>query len=196
MSAAHGLTINGTPRQVVLVEGESDKTAIETLAGRLGRHLEREGIAVVAMGGATNIRRYLQLYGPEGAGLALAGLCDRAEEDFFQRGLEEARLGTKLDRASMEALGFFVCVEDLEDELIRALGVAHLEDVIASAGEIRSLRSLQNQPAQRERPLEAQLRRFFGSQSGRKSRYAKLIVEVLEPSRIPPPLAGLLTHLG
>ena len=34
----------------------------------------------------------------------------------------------------MEALGFFVCDADLEDELIRALGVATVERLIESAG--------------------------------------------------------------
>ena len=40
---------------MVLVEGDSDRNAILALARRLGRDLADEGIAVVAMGGATNI---------------------------------------------------------------------------------------------------------------------------------------------
>lgn len=43
-------------RTVVLVEGVSDKSAIEALAERRGRNLAAEGISIVAMGGATNIR--------------------------------------------------------------------------------------------------------------------------------------------
>ena len=102
-------------RTVVLVEGISDKHAIEALAGRYGRDLEAEGVAVLAMGGAQAIGRFLDLYGPRGQGLELAGLCDVQEEDDFRRGLERAGLGSNLTRADMERLGFYVCVRDLED---------------------------------------------------------------------------------
>ena len=33
----------------------------------------------------------------------------------------------------MQALGFFVCDQDLEDELIRAIGVTDVEQLIAAA---------------------------------------------------------------
>ena len=46
------------PRTVVLVEGASDRVALHTLAGRLGRDLEVEGVRVVAMGGITNTRAF------------------------------------------------------------------------------------------------------------------------------------------
>ena len=35
----------------------------------------------------------------------------------------------------MERLGFYVCVEDLEDELIRAIGAAGVEALIDSQGD-------------------------------------------------------------
>jgi hypothetical protein len=58
---------------------------------------------------------------------SLAGLCDAAEEGYFRRALARAGVGSPLSRADMEALGFYVCGADLEEELIRALGVlAHL----------------------------------------------------------------------
>ena len=44
------------PRSVVLVEGTSDGVALHTLAERLGRDLEVEGVRVVAMGGALKKR--------------------------------------------------------------------------------------------------------------------------------------------
>src|SRR6478609_10862233 len=46
-------------RAVVLVEGISDQRAVEALAYRAGRDLPAERVVVVAMGGATNIGRYL-----------------------------------------------------------------------------------------------------------------------------------------
>ena len=69
-------TDQAIPRGVILVEGVSDQLALEALARRRGRNLEAEGISIVPMGGATNIRRFLDVYGPHGFGLRLAGLYD------------------------------------------------------------------------------------------------------------------------
>lgn len=65
-------------RTVVLVEGTSDQLALEALAERRGRDRAAEGVAVVPMGGATNIRRFLDRFGPHGLDVRLAGLCDPA----------------------------------------------------------------------------------------------------------------------
>jgi hypothetical protein len=43
---------------VVLVEGMSDKAALEALAGRRGQVLGSGGVLVVAMGGAANAGRF------------------------------------------------------------------------------------------------------------------------------------------
>jgi hypothetical protein len=94
----------------------------------------------------------------------------------------------------MERSGFFVCVDDLEDELIRSLGTSAVELVVRSEGELESFRRFQRQPAQRGRPVEAQLRRFIGTRSGRKIRYGRLLVDALDLSRVPPPLDGVLRH--
>ena len=72
-------------RAVVLVEGVSDKVALETLAIRRGRDLAAEGVSVVAIGGAQAIGRFLGLYGPLGSNVGLAGLCDAGEERAFRR---------------------------------------------------------------------------------------------------------------
>jgi hypothetical protein len=180
---------------VVLVEGVSDQIALRTLAERRGRDLDGEGVSIVAMGGATNIGRFLGVLGPRGADVRLAGLCDSPEERHFQRSLERAGLGSDLTRPQMEALGFYVCVADLEDELIRSLGVAAVERVIDAQGELGSFRILQQQPAQQGRGPERQLRRFMGTRSGRKALYSRLLVEALDLDRVPPPLDRLLAHI-
>ena len=146
-------------RAVVLVEGISDQSALEALAERRGRNLEAESISVVPIGGAQSIGRFLDLFGPQGLDVRLAGLCDAAEEDDFRRGLERAGLGSNLTRADMESLGFYVCVADLEDELIRSLGAAAVEEVIDAQGELESFRTLQKQPAWRGRPHAEQDRK-------------------------------------
>ena len=179
---------------VVLVEGASDQVAVETLARRRRHDLARDGVAVVAMGGATEIRRYVDELGT-GAGLRLAGLCDLGEEGYFRRALEHAGLGSDLDRTAMGRLGFFVCDADLEDELIRALGVGTVEDIIAAEGELRSWLRFQKQPAQRGRSAHEQLHRFMGTRSGRKAQYAEALVSALDLGRVPAPLDGLLAHV-
>ncbi|GII64392.1 hypothetical protein Skr01_44770 [Sphaerisporangium krabiense] len=181
---------------VVLVEGVSDKSAIEALAERRGRNLADEGVSLVAMGGATNIGTYIGRYGPAGRDLRLAGLCDVREESHFRRVLERAGFGSDLSRSDLEALGFFVCDADLEDELIRALGTATVERVLDAEGELGSFRTLQKQPAWREGTTHDQLRRFMGSGSGRKIRYSALLVAALDPHHVPRPLNMLLAHLS
>jgi Overcoming lysogenization defect protein-like, TOPRIM domain len=181
-------------RTVVLVEGLSDQRALEALAARRGQKLEAEGVAIVPMGGATTIGSFLKLFAPRGFGLA--GLCDAGEERAFRRGLQRAGLGSNLTRVGMEALGFFVCVEDLEDELIRALGAGAVEQLVEAQGELGSFRTFQKQPAQRGRSVEAQLRRFMGTRRGRKVHYAPLLVNALDLDRVPRPLAGVLAHVS
>jgi hypothetical protein len=182
-------------RAVVLVEGRSDRAALETVAAVCGRELASEGVEIVAIGGAKNIRRALTRFGPAGAGVRVAGLCDDGEADDYRRALEWAGFGTGLTRDDLPALGFSVCVRDLEDELIRALGTARVERCIAVQGELESLRTLRQQPAQRDRTTADQLRRFMGTRSGRKLRYARLLAAALAPDQVPAPLAGVLAHV-
>lgn len=183
-----------TARTVVLVEGISDQRAVEALARLRGRDLAAEGVSVVPMGGAQAIGRFLGVFGPQGLGVRLAGLCDTGEESDFARALERAGLGSGLTRSDMEELGFYVCVEDLEDELIRALGPDAAEAVVEAHGDLGSFRTLQKQPAWRRRPTDQQLRRFMGSYAG-KITYAPLFVEALVPTQVPRPLDCLLASV-
>jgi Overcoming lysogenization defect protein-like, TOPRIM domain len=184
-----GARIQPSVETVVLVEGTSDRLALEALAERRGRDLDAEHIAIVPIGGAQAIGRFLERFGPHGANLELAGLCDVGEELDFRRSLERAGLGSNLTRTDMERLGFFVCVEDLEHELVRAVGAAAVEQIIAGEGELGSFRTFQKQPAKRELSHEDQLWRFMWN---RKIRYAPLLVRALDLDRVPRPLDGAL----
>jgi hypothetical protein len=177
---------------VVLVEGISDQSAVEALAARRGRDLAVEGVCVVPIGGAMGAGRFLRLFGGQGLAVNVRGLCDEAEEGYFRRGLGQAGLGAGLSRSAMESLGFYVCVADLEDELIRALGTAGVERVLAAEGDLARFRVFQDQPAQRGRAVERQLHRFMGTTSGRKARYARALVLALDSDRVPRPLQHLL----
>jgi hypothetical protein len=195
VGASHALAAGVDPRAVVLVEGISDQRALEALAERRGRNLDAEGISVVPIGGAQSIERFLNLFGPQGLDVRLAGLYDAAEEGDFRRGLERAGFGSHLTRVDMERLGFYACDADLEEELIRALGAASVEQVVDAQGELGSFRTLQKQAAWRGRANEEQLRRFMGSGGRRKIRYARLLVEALELTQVPRPLDQVLAHV-
>jgi hypothetical protein len=135
------------------------------------------------------------LFGPEGTGARLAGLCDAAEEHIVRRGLAAAGLGSPGSRADLERLGFAVCVADLEDELIRAAGTALATEVLAAHGDLGAFRTIQRQPAWRGRDEPAQLRRFLGAGSQRKLRYARLLTEAISRDRIPRPLESVLAAI-
>jgi hypothetical protein len=168
-------------RGVVLVEGTSDRRAVETLARRRSRDLQAEGVAVVPMGGYGNLRRLLRHYRE----VRLAGLYDVGEERHFLRAL-----GCD-DRDELEGAGFYACTRDLEDELTRAVGPDGMERVLGEQGELRAFQTYQRQPAHRARPLEEQLHGFMWN---RKQKYAVLLVEALDLERVPRPLDRVLTH--
>lgn len=165
----------------ILVEGASDRAAVEALAGLHGRELAGEGIGVLPMGGAMSIRRFVALLGPAGMRIALRGLCDAGEVRFFHG-------------AGMLDADIQVCRPDLEGELIRALGVGGVEDVLAGEGDLRLFRTFQQQPAQRLRPVEQQLHRFLGTTAGRKEHYGRALVLALPVERVPLPLLRLLAR--
>jgi hypothetical protein len=191
---AHPLGVGVDARAVVLVEGVSDKCAVEALAERRGRDLDAEGVSIVPIGGAQAVGRFLARFGPQGLDVRLAGLCDAGEERDFRRGLERAGLGSDLTRDRMEGLGFYVCDADLEDELIRAFGAEAVVEVVRANGDLAPFRTFQKQPEWRDRPVEQQLRRFMGSGGRRKIRYARLLVEALDPAQVPRPLDLVLAH--
>jgi hypothetical protein len=191
------LAAGAIPQAVVLVEGMSDRLALEVLARRRGRDLEIEGIHILAMNGATNIGHYLDRYGPSGLDVRIAGLYDRAEEGHFRRGLARAGLcpETSAIEDDLEAHGFFACSADLEDELIRAVGAEQVLEIVETEGEITSFRRLQRQPALRDRGLHHQLRRLMGGRSGGKQRYAGIMAEAVDLDQVPRPLAAVLDYV-
>jgi hypothetical protein len=158
---------------VILVEGITDRIALEAVARRLGLDLAASGVEIVPIGGAQAIRRAAAEY----EGERVVGLCDAGEERYFRRVLADAA---------------FVCNADLEDELIRALGAERVERVLAAEGDLETFRNFQNQPHWRGRPVEAQLRRWLQASDNRGQRYPPLLIEALAPGEIPPPLAGVL----
>ena len=194
-AAAAALADAASARSLVLVEGISDQIALETLASRHERDLGAERTVIVPIGGAHAVVPYLTRFGPQGAGLAIAGMCDEGEAEFFRRGLAAAGLGSPKTRVDMERLGFFVCVADLEDELIRASDRESIEALLDAEGDLASFQTLQKQPAWRQASFEAQIHRFLGAGARRKLRYARLLVRSLDLDRVPRPLNDLLRRI-
>jgi Overcoming lysogenization defect protein-like, TOPRIM domain len=162
---------------VIAVEGVSDRVVLELLARRRGRDLAAEGIRIAPIGGAHAIPRFVSELPPR---TAVRGLCDANEAYLFRRVLHEV----------------FVCDPDLEGELLRALGVDAVQAIVDRAGDVPSFRKFQHQPAQRGRPLEAQLNRWWRSSWRRYNRYLPLFVEALDLDRVPQPLDEVLDSVG
>jgi hypothetical protein len=125
----------------------------------------------------------------------LAGLCDAAEVPWLCRTMVKTQIGIALDRQGLEGLGFFVCDRDLEDELIRATGLAQVEALFQAEGDIDAFRTLQRQARWRDAALTDQMRRFLGAGAGRKPRYAALLTQAVAVERMPAPLVTLLAAL-
>ena len=178
-----------TPHAVILVEGRSDAIAVCTLARLRGRDLADERVAVIAAGGAQAMGRFLAAYGPVGTNTTVCGLCDAGEEPDVRRALARAGLSPAQGRAGLEALGFFVCERDLEDELVRGLGVAATEALLDAHGKLGAFRTYQKQPSHRARAALDQLRGFLNNW---KIELAGPLVEALDPARVPRPLDGVL----
>src|SRR5215217_5215668 len=84
-------------RTVVLVEGLSDRIALEVLADRHGRDLADEGVAIVPTGGATAVGAFAARFLDRG--LHVAGLYDVGERRVVGRVLARAGVGRDLDGA-------------------------------------------------------------------------------------------------
>lgn len=175
-------------RTVVLVEGISDLMALEAVAQRLGRDLHSEGTVVLPVGGAHAFDHHFDLLSRQG--VVVRGLVDKAEEEIVRgpitRGVDNST------GSDPRTLRVFVCIEDLEDELIRAVGASAVEEILDREGDLGSFRTLQKQPAWRDGGVTAQLRRFLGAGARRKLRYARLLCLELDPEKIPRPLVRVL----
>ena len=182
-------------RTIVLVEGVTDQLAVTLAARRSGRDLDAEDVSIVPINGAHAIGRYLRELAVQTPGARFAGLYDEGEEEVIRTALERAGFGPDLDRSRLEDVGFFACVADLEDELIRAAGESDLSTLIEQEGDAQPWRRFRNQHVWRGRPADQQFRRFIRSVSERNSRYIRAIVETIDVSRLPRPLRLLLDYV-
>ncbi|MFD6053490.1 TOPRIM nucleotidyl transferase/hydrolase domain-containing protein [Agromyces sp. NPDC060279] len=183
------------PRAAVLVEGDSDAVVVERLAASRGIRFDggASGAELVPMQGVTNIRRIVARLRADQPRTVVLGLADAPEERFVASAIADG--GAPPDRDGLAARGFFVCVRDLEDELIRALGTDAVEDALREIGDAGRFATFQRQPDWRDRARADQLHRFAGSGAGRKRALAARLAERLDASTTPVPIRGLLDRL-
>ena len=174
----------------LLVEGISDLMALDAVAQRQGRDLVAEGIVVVPVGGAHAFEQYLGRLGNHRVGLRC--LVDEAEEIIVRGAITTIASTGDATGSGRDGIGMYVCVQDLEHELIQAVTPSRVEAILQREGDLGSFRSLQRQPAWRDGDLVAQLRRFLGAGSRRKLRYARLLALALDPEDVPRPLTCAL----
>jgi hypothetical protein len=180
---------------VVLVEGASDAAVVRVLCAARGLVESATTYQVRAMGGVTNVGHHLRALQAGASGrVRVLGLYDAPEERFVVRALRREGYDVA-DGTDLAGLGFVVCDRDLEDELIRALGPALVESVLAELGELERFRALQRQPQWRGREVAEQLRRFAGTASGRKLLLARRLAEELTPQTTPVALAALVAEI-
>ena len=183
-----------TIRTLVLVEGDSDAAAVRALADLVRFDLDLHHVQVWSAGGVTNFSRVLADFVRTHPGADFCGMYDVADERHVRRALANAAVPVAVHE-SLESFGFFACVADLEDELIRALGAATAEQVLEAQAELDSFRRFQAMPQHRHAPVQHQLRRFLGTRATRKIRSARRLVEALDLARLPHPLARLAARL-
>ena len=176
--------LDGAAR-VILVEGISDQIAVEAVAERAGTNLAGRGIVVVPMGGIHALPSYLRRIASMPAGTELVGVYDVGEAAVVANAF-----GCRIDHIT--DFGFHACVDDLEDELIAAVGAERVVALIESHGDGRPLRTLQHQEEWRDRRLPSQIRRFIGSGARRKLRYARVLGLEVPPERVPIALRAVL----
>lgn len=171
----------------LLVEAESDKAALTTLAPRFGVDFEVENITVTVINGAGNFGRAIDE--ATAAGHRVGGLYAESEERFVAFALNRQE-GEDLTRQ-----GFFACRRDLIDELVRAIGVSELTPLLESKSDLKGFRAFQGQGAHIEAEATEQLRRFLSANGARKADYAARMADEVPFEDIPEPLNGLINWI-
>ena len=171
----------------LLVEGESDKAALQTLATRFGVDVVADDITISVINGAGNFGRAIAEAAAQGH--RVGGLYDEGEERFVAGALNRQE-GEDLTRQ-----GFFACRRDLEDELIRAIGVAAITPLLESKSDLKGFRAFQGQEAHSSAEPGEQLRRFISATGARKRDYAAVMAAEVAFEDVPEPMSGLINWI-
>lgn len=116
-----------TANAVILVEGRTDVTIVESVALLLGHDLDRLGVAVAQVDGSGGFKMALRLFGPGGFAVPYAGMVDKAEAS-------DVAGYVSVDETQLTDHGFAICDQDLEAECVRALGPQRHAELLCESG--------------------------------------------------------------
>jgi hypothetical protein len=173
---------------VVFVEGFSDLLAVRACASTLDIDLDARGVSLISLEGADILQHYLSLLGPSGLNVRMRGLCDLDKEARWTALLTVAGISIN-SRSDLNAAGFHVAEADLEEELVKALGITDTERVISEAGLTNRLEGFEKQPTNAGLSREDLLTAFAGTL---KIKLAPLLASEIPASDIPGPIKALL----
>ena len=108
-----------TAKQVIAVEGQSDRMLLEEVAENTGRHLERDGIEILEAGGCHEMPHVLDIFGENGFDLRVSVLVDEDAEEYIAD-----VLGVKKEDLASKSV--YVSRRDLEEEYVAAIGTDKL----------------------------------------------------------------------
>ena len=116
-----------TARHVIAVEGTSDRIITERAAELTARNLDRMGVSLVEAGGYGDMGGAITtLFGADGFDVPLFMLIDQDAEKQIAKKLRVAT-------TDLNANHVWVSNMDLEDEYVRAIGVATLEPALSTS---------------------------------------------------------------
>lgn len=118
-----------TAKQIIAVEGQSDRMVLEEAAVKIGRHLERDGIEILEAGGCQEMPHVLDIFGESGFGLKVSILID--EDDGRNLAKLAKSLGVTVDNLAEKSV--FVSRKDLEDEYVSAIGADRLWNAMCNS---------------------------------------------------------------
>jgi putative ATP-dependent endonuclease of OLD family len=116
-----------TARQVVVVEGVSDRILVEAVARAIGMGLDRCGVVVFELDGADKFPNVYRLLGPDGFHIPVVGLVDDKEQGKWLGafgGKPKNVVGSQL----------WISTPDIEDEYCRGIGSAKVAKILIDAG--------------------------------------------------------------
>lgn len=115
-----------TARNIIAVEGQSDRMVVERVAELVGNHLKRDGIEILEAGSCNEMPFVMDIFGANGFGKQVSILIDEDAENKTA-----GALGIALKDLASKSV--FVSRVDLEDEYVAAIGSSSLWEALGKS---------------------------------------------------------------
>jgi len=157
----------------------------------LNRNFDAEGVTILNLQGGGGFAAHYELFGPPGLKMDVLGLCDEDKEQTWIDALQNAGVPVA-DRAFLNAKGFYVCMKDLEDELISSLGIPAVQAIISAQGAGPAFAAFAQQPKKKTLSATDQLRGFI---HGDNIRWVIHLIDALDLAKLPGALNALMSKV-